>query len=293
MGSLASARTAEMQVNRFDQVAGMLVAVLILLGTATALLFVVWLSSRLMFKPPALEVVMVEDVGGGGSGDNFTGGEQQLDEPAPEEFQQTTEPQLTETLESISTIVASEDVQLDVLESNTSQGRGEGSGIGDGRGIGPGGPGTSDGIPAWERWEVRLTATSLSLYAQQLDFFEVELGVAGGGSPNVEYVSQLSTPSPVRRVGNPKEEKRLRFLHRNGQLRDADRQLVTRAGVNPAGKVVFQFYSQATYQKLLVLENQNLKGRRIKDVLKTVFTVRGTPGKFEFVVVEQLYRNGG
>ncbi len=270
----------------------MLVAVLVLLGTATLLLFIVWLSSRLMFNPPALEVTLVEDVGGGGSGDNFTGGEQPLDEPAPEEFQQNVEPPLTESLESISTIVASEEMQLDSLDSTTSQGRGEGSGTGDGRGIGPGGPGTSDGIPAWERWEVRLNASSLATYAQQLDYFEVELGVAGGGSPNVEYVSKLSTAKPLRRVGDPKDEKRLRFLHRSSQLREADRELARRAGADPSGKIVFQFYSQATYQKLLVLENQQLNGRRIKDVLKTVFGVRGSAGKYEFFVIEQQLRGG-
>ena len=78
--------------------------------------------------------------------------------------------------------------------------------MGDGRGKGPGGPGTSDGIPAYERWEIRMSAANLDEYAKQLDFFKVEIGVAGGGSPNVDYVSNLAAAKPTVRVGDPNLE---------------------------------------------------------------------------------------
>ena len=269
----------------------MLIAVLLFLGVVTLLMFGIWLSSRFFRIRPAVPVRVLEDVGGGGSGNSMAGGERELEEPAPEELQEVETP-LTEQLDAISNVVTAEAALLDSLEGDSSFGRGEGSGSGDGRGIGPGGPGTSDGIPAWERWEVRMQATTLALYAQQLDYFKVELGVAGGGDPNVHYISNLSNAKPTVRVGTPKEETRLRFTHRSGQLREADRALAAKAGVNTDGRVVFQFYTPETYQALLTLENEHMGKRRIVEVLRTVFGVRGTAGRWEFYVISQEYRGG-
>jgi hypothetical protein len=117
----------------------------------------------------------------------------------------------------------------------------------------------------------------------------VELAVAGGGSPNVDYVSNLSAASPTVRTGDPKDEHRLRFLHRSGELRAGDRQLAEKAGVRTEGRIVFQFYDQATYRLLLGLEAAAKGNRRIKDVRRTVFGVRSAGGKYEFYVIEQQY----
>jgi hypothetical protein len=280
----------ELGVSRYDQVAGLLVAVLLVLGFVTFMMFLVWLSSQVFWVQPPVAVKMLEDVGGGGSGE-MAAGEQQLEEPSPEELQEVVEPPIEQSIQAISEVVSTEAEALEALEGATSFGKGEGDGQGDGRGKGPGGPGTSDGIPAWERWEVRLKADQLAEYARQLDFFQVELGVAGGGNPNVEYVSNLSAAKPTVRVGSPKDEKRLRFLHQSGELRQADRELVAKAGINSSGRVVFQFYSPATYQKLLELENAKMGNRRIKDVRRTVFGVRGPAGRYELYVIDQQYIN--
>ena len=137
-----------------------------------------------------------------------------------------------------------------------------------------------------------MSATNLDAYARQLDFFGVELGVAGGGDPNVRYVSKLASRNPTVRVGDPREEQRLRFLHRSGKLREADRSLVSKAGVDPTGKVVFQFYTPAAYQTLLGLENAKMGSRRIAEVRKTIFGVREVDGRYEFFVIAQEYRDG-
>jgi hypothetical protein len=283
-------RTAadELATSRYDQVSGLLVAVLFVLGFITLMMFLVWLSTRLFWVQVAVPVTILEDVGGGGSG-QVLGGEQELEEPSPEELQEVTDPPIEMSIESIAAVVTTEAVQLEALDGSTSLGTGEGPGTGPGRGPGPGGPGTSDGIPAWERWELTMSAKSDAEYARQLDFFEIELGVAGGGSPVVEYVTKLSAPSPTVRKGDPKDEKRLNFLHRSGELRAADRRLVAKAGVQTDGKVVFQFYNDKLYQQLLTLEAQRKGSRRIKEVRKTIFGVRGTNGRYELFVMDQQY----
>jgi hypothetical protein len=266
-------------------------AVLAVLGAITVMMFLVWLSSRLFWLPPAVPVTMLDDVGGGGSG-QIAPSERELEEPNPEELQELLEPPIEQTLEMVASVVTVEIEQLEALEGDTSLGAGEGSGVGDGRDKGPGGPGTSDGIPAWERWEIRMSATNLDEYARQLDFFQVELGVAGGGNPNVDYISKLAASTPTVRIGNPRDERRLRFLHRSGELRQADRALAAKAGVRTEGRVVFQFYNEQTYNSLLALESARKGQRPIREVRRTVFGVRGTAGRYEFHVLEQHYIGG-
>ena len=280
-------RASGMNVSRYDQVSGMLVAVLIILGFITVMMFLIWLSTRVFWVEPPVPVTLL-DVGGGGSG-QVAGGERDFEEPNPEEINEVVDQPIEQTLESIVSVVSTQAPQLDAVEGSTSLGSGQGEGTGDGRGKGPGGPGTEDGIPAYERWELRMSAANLDEYARQLEFFGVELGVAGGGNPNVEYISKLTAPKPTVRRGDPKAERRLRFLHRSGELRKADRELAARAGIPTDGRVVFQFYSQQMYQTLLQLEYDRKGKRTISQVRKTVFGVRGSGGRYEFFVIEQHY----
>jgi len=275
-----------LRVSRYDQVVGGVLALLMVLGFVTLMMFLVWLSNRLFWVSRAAPVTVLEDVGGGGSGQVF-GGEQQFEEPSPEEFREVQDTPLTETIDSIASIVTTKAQDLDALEGSQSLGTGEGSGTGSGKGQGPGGSGKGDGVPAYERWEIRLSPANLEEYAKQLDFFQVELGVAGGGVPDVTYVSNLAQARPKVRTGEPKNERRLRFLHRSDELRAADRQLAAKAGVKTDGRIVFQFYNENTYQTLLRLEAERKGERRLADVRRTIFGVRTVRGRYEFYVIDQ------
>ena len=278
-----------LRVSRYDQVASGLVTTLLVLGVVTLVMFMIWLSSRITWVTPAVPVTVLEDVGGGGSG-QVLGSEQQFEEPSPSEVREAAVGvPVEQSLDSIATVVATKAPEFDAIYGSPYLGKGEGTGTGDGRGKGPGGPGTSDGIPAYERWEIRMSAANLDEYAKQLDYFKVELGVVGGGSSNVDYVSNLAAARPTVRVGDPKTEHRLRFLHRSGELRAGDRQLAAKAGVKTDGRVVFQFYNDATYRSLLALEAARKGNRRIKEVRRTVFGVRPVRGQYEFFVIDQQY----
>lgn len=277
---------ASLRVSRYDQVSGLLLAALLVLGSVTLLMFLVWLSNRLFIVTRAVPVTVLEDVGGGGSG-QVLGGDQQLEEPSPEEVRDVPDVVVERSIDSIAGIVSARSLELEAVEGSPSVGTGEGTGTGDGTGPGPGGPGKGPGVPAYERWEVRLEAANQQEYARLLDFFKVELGVAGGGSPDVTYVSNVSQARPTVRVGDPKNERRLRFLQRTGELREADRQLVAKAGVKTEGRIVFHFYSEEMYRTLLTLEAERKGTRRLADVRRTVFGVRPVRGRFEFYVIDQ------
>ena len=290
---LPDASHGTLRVSRYDQVASSLLAFLLVFGCVTVLMFFIWLSRRILITRPAVPVTVLEDVGGGGSG-TVLGAEQQFEEPSPQEAPQAATSasaavSFEQSLSAVASVVSSNVQELDAVYGSPSIGKGEGTGMGDGKGKGSGGPGTLEGIPAYDRWEIRMSAANLDEYAKQLDYFKVELGVAGGGNPNVDYISKLSSPRPAVRTGDPKDEHRLRFLHRSGELRAGDRQLAERAGVKTEGRIVFQFYDQATYQLLLRLEAAAMGSRRVKDVRRTVFGVKSTAGRYEFYVIEQHY----
>ena len=274
----------------------MLSSLLLLIGVITLAMFVVWLGVSIRWERPVADVIL-EDVGGGSSGNTMPGGERDLEDPSPEEIREVMveDKSADSGFEAITSLVSTAAVDIDAVDSvggSTALGNGEGTGTGDGKGRGPGGPGTSDGIPAWERWEIKFSSNDIKLYAQQLDYFKVELGVAGGGIEVLNYCSNFTAATPKKRNGGPREEKRLFFLYKTGDLREADRQLARNAGIEVTDRVVFQFYTPEMYKQLLTLENERMRAnnKRIIEVKKTTFGLRGTPGKWEFFVLSQDYR---
>jgi hypothetical protein len=231
-------------------------------------------------------VKLVENIAG--RGDHAAGFARDLEAPGMEEMPELTEPQLEATLEAVTETVSSVAASVDVLDTpSMATGKGEG-GLGDSRPPGPLGEGENI-IPRWERWEVRWSATSVDAYAQQLDFFKIELAAAGG-SPTIDYASNLARPTPTRRSGPPDQEKRLYMTWRSGTLEAFDRTLLARAGINAQGRILLQFYPEEVEDQLAWMEMQNGGGRSVKEFLRTVFGVRSVRGGYEFHILEQRFR---
>jgi hypothetical protein len=62
-----------------------------------------------------------------------------------------------------------------------------------------------------------------------------------------------------------------------------------KAGVKTDGRVVFQFYSEDLYKKLLALEVVHKGNRRVKDIRRTIFGVQSHNGQYEFYVIDQQF----
>jgi hypothetical protein len=284
-----------LQVSAYEQASGLLLACLVLIGFLAGVMGLAWYSTRLWIPQPlAVKIANApKDVGGkpGGRGDG-TGDQpifQEFDEPAAND-PLTPEPKIP-TLDAISLAASQPEVlaEFHVGERSSLNGKGKGNKNGDGDDDTEG-PGTEPGVPAWERWEVRLNAATTDEYARQLDYFQVELALVGGGNSEVTYISQVAAARPRVRTGNPRDEQRLRFTHRSGVLRAADQKLAAKAGVDIEGKVVVQFYSRDMYQTLLALETTARGARSISAVRRTVFGVKETAGGYEFYVTSQEYR---
>lgn len=278
----------EIRVSLYDRLASLLTALLFLTGAGFALLLAIWLTTFVYTVPVSPPVEYVEL----GGGDPNEGIAQELEEPGVEEMADVQEPQIAETLEALTAVMSDKAATLEAISGKSSL-MGSGSGLGDARAAGPGGGGNANVVPTWERWQVRFATNDITVYARQLDFFQIELGAIGGGTPEVFYARNLAQAAPTTRmVPNGKEETRLRFNYTDPIMKGLDRQLLTKAGIDASKKEPLQFYPAETAGLLARAEQayaaQNNK--RIEEIRRTIFGVRPGGGGYEFFVIEQLYR---
>ncbi len=221
-------------VSRFDRVTSALVTALILVGSVVAGLLVVFFSVRLYEPPKSVPVVLASAPGHGiGSlGEEFS-----VEPPAPDEALDPATFQPTMALSLVTEAINQRDLQVG-QPSLTDRPLREGRGARDSRRAGSGGPGERVARP--QRWELRFEGGSLNEYAAQLDFFGVELGVVRPTGA-VGYASRFLEDPPVRRTGQAADEARLYMTWRSGDLKDADRELLRRAGVAAGSLEILQF----------------------------------------------------
>ncbi|MEX2121176.1 MAG: hypothetical protein WD847_16405 [Pirellulales bacterium] len=291
-GRPRAASPLPLKVSPYENVASMLLALLILIGVVVFCLLIAWLSIKMFFPPFKSIPVRLEQVSGGMES-GVVGESMQLDSPSPQDIAQESdlvEPQFQEALAAVIDAVATRQADLDdpalteQLEEFQGGGRQEGAGDQPGFGAGEGPP----GVPPHMRWEVHFDqGTTLEGYARILQHFGIELGVLGGAN-EVLYAYNVAQPTPDRRSGPRTEERRLYMSWRQGELKEADRELLTRAGVAAGGKVILQFYPDHVEQMLLQLE-RSFRGRDASEIRKTRFGIRQAASGFEFYVIDQAY----
>jgi hypothetical protein len=279
----------EMHLSTYDRVSGVLLALLLLIGGAVGVMFLLWLVSTIAFAPAARPIKLVENIAG--RGDHAEGFARDAEAPGEDEMPEFQEPQIETALESVSDVVSTVTASMDVIDTASPYtGKGKG-GLGDSRPPGPLGEGENI-IPRWERWEIRWTSNSLNAYSQQLDFFKIELG-AVGGKKEVDYAFNFAKPKPDTRSGLSKDEKRLYMTWKAGTLKQFDQQLLVRAGIATANRTIMQFYPELVEDTLASIEMENAKKLghpNTKEFLRTVFGVRVESRGSEFYVIDQRFR---
>lgn len=281
--------TSDLHVSRFDQVASLVVALLIMVGVSVLGMFIIWLTATLVFVPRSVPVKLVENVPG--RGDHAEGFERDLEAPGMEEMPELAEPQLEAAMEAMTEAVSSVAAAMDsVSMPSDATSKGEG-GMGDSRPPGPLGEGDNI-IPRWERWEIRFESSSINTYARQLDAFKIELGAAGGGKRNVDYAYNLTKGKPDTRSGPGDKEQRLYMTWRGGNLQKFDQQLLSKAGINISKRLLMQFYPEQVEDQLAWIEKEyaDKQNKTIQEYLKTVFELKPKGSAWEFAVTEMRFR---
>jgi hypothetical protein len=293
-GSSRSRRSSShdvIEVSLYERIASMLMALLVLIGSVVFCLLVAWLSRRVFYAPPPkLPEVRIEQVGGGTS-DGIVGESMQMDSPTHQDIGRESdiaEPDLQDTLTTLLDTVSDapgdfDDPVITDTDVETRKGGAQQIGTGNrsGYGFGPGRP----GIPPHMRWEIRFDeGSTVDDYARILDYFHIELGVLSGAG-QVVYLSNLTKAKPDTRTGPSKDDLRLYMSWRQGKMREADDELLRRAGV-PKAKHVLQFYSDAIEQTLLNLEVA-FRQRQPGTIRKTRFAIKKAGSGYEFYVTDQ------
>ena len=268
-----------LKVSAHDQVSSFIVAMLYLVGCVVFLLFLLWLTTRITTATPQIEVEYLDELMGG---EASVGDGREFAEPGVEEIQDLAVPDPEQLLSAVTEVASSTQASADSMVGNVSQGQGGA----DRRRAGEGG---NASVPRWERWEVRFSSTSLSRYAEQLEWFKIELAAAGGGREKVDYASRLTQAKPTVRSAPGDEERRLYMSYRSGALKAFDRQLINRAGIPTQARTLLQFYPRNIETRLASLERKRAGGRPLKDIRKTIFGVSKSGAGYKFEVIDQMY----
>ncbi len=285
-------RKNSLRTENVDQVASLLMASLLVVGAMVLLLLVYWLTQTFSWQSGG---IIVEQEVVSGRGDNAAGFERDIEPPGSEEVEELTDPSLEDTLEALTDVATNVAASLESIDTEVVESM-EGSGRGDNRPPGPLGEG-DDIIPRHERWDLKFQASGLRPYAEQLDYYQIELAAIGGGINTVDYASNLAS-GPRKRSGSTDEENkllRLYFMWRtDGPLKQYDAQLLGQAGVRTQGRQLLKFIPKPLEDRLAEIELQHAQanGRTsVKEIAKTIFESQPARGGFEFAVIEQLYRD--
>lgn len=292
-----------LKVTLYDRLSAGLIA--FVMGLVGVVVFIVawWFSSRPP-APPEILVPMEMMTGRGGDPDGAPG--ESLRVESPEEYSDNASPVEEAIDDSLVSAISEAPVSGEVAQFSeygtrvapqqsfgetvpiggkpgSSDGTGSRRGLGNGPGPGGGGLGNE------QRWFINFADESgLTEYAKQLDFFGIELGVLYPDGRLV-YVSNFSQAQPTKREARAgKDEQRLYMTWQGGTRKQADLKLLEKAGVNPTGARLLQFYPQQTEQLLLTQEFQYAK-RKALDIRRTYFSVVRQGAGYTFAVNRQIY----
>ena len=315
MSSVPSNSGIHLRVSAYDRVSSWLVSLLVMTSVVVGSLLMIYFARQLAtieVAVPVRPVTLPNGGGGGGDSRGGTGGDADLLEFTAAE--ESSEPQLQNTLDTIAGAVAqtkpllfNDQIDADAAPSvaqdyidtrrpgttGAGGGRGTGFGTGTGSGRGPGsGEGTGGGIGRREpEREIRFEPENLLEYAQYLDFFKIELGVLGQDN-KIYYAYNLSERVPSVREGTPADEQRLYMNSARGRFAALDRRLAQRANIVNRGQIILQFYPEETQAILYGLERERAQSadREPEEIFRTVYRVTHTGNSFEFAIDEQQYK---
>ena len=280
-------RKYQLTVNTYDRTATLLIALLIMVGTAVTGLLVVFFATRQFPTIEPIPVVPVEAT----SPNANQGLAQEPDPPGAEDAPDLTEPQLQDTLDALTAAASMEQVLLSDEMIDAEKQAGKGKGLGDSRMAGPGGDGVVERVPRWERWKFRFEPESSAAFQQWLDQFGIRLGVFG--RDNKVHLAYDFLKGTKVTAGTSKEYTTWGYtVPADGPMPTLAAQLARKAGIARKGPIVLLFYPFDVEAILYTTEKKYAEKQGVTDVNKlrsTVFTVFKTGNQYKFQVLNQKY----
>ncbi len=277
-------RVYELKVSPYERVAGMLLALLALIGVSVLIMFLLWLTSQIFARNEPVPA-QLQDIG---TGEGGIAGGMELDAPMAEELGLETEleePSLKDTLAAVADAVATDPALLDdpALTDEILTGRGGSTGRGGRFGTGDG---TGGGIR--RNWEVRFAeGNTLQTYARQLDHFQIELAVVIQEENRLICARNLASSRPDTYSRPADQEKRYYLTWRRGGLQQADRALLDKANVPHRGRIIVKFIPPKLEAQLADMELKRAGGD-LANVRKTTFGILPERSGYRFYIIDQI-----
>ena len=272
-------------VNAFDRVSSGLVAMLVLIGTAVAVLLVFFLFRG---EEPVAERFPPTDFRTTSAQSSSQTND--LAAPGQEEVPPSQQPQLKEKLQQLTNVAATAAASHSGDQATTG---GDG-GTGD-----PRGPYDRVGPTAGEYdppKELRYDASSVTDYASMVDYFGGELAVAVPKEGKVYYAKNLASDSPTVREGSALDENkanRFRFMSQgNNPLAQLEVELARKAGIMKSGAFIVVFYPEEFYTALYAMERLEMQRsghESVDQIERTVIRVNREGSQYVPSVEKQTY----
>lgn len=142
-----------------------------------------------------------------------------------------------------------------------------------------------DAVPRFERWALRFGQDAKQV-VRILGFYNIEIGVVGGGAPDVTYLTPSETHPTVRR-GPAADEQRLYMTLKDQSLLTICRRMAENVGVETDRRLVLLFFPDDLEDKLAELERKHVDLPVTHLAMKTVFGFRPAGNGWEPYVVAQ------
>ena len=267
----------------YDRFASLLSSLLIFASISMAILLGLWLSTGLAKKKTSVAVQLNKFGDLGGLSNNARldpdvvtpGYEVEFDEPT---FADAVE-SVADTISAQTTLFANPGAQRSDSVLTVGQRLGDGSAPGQGAGR----------LGQRRHWEVQFhDQRSLQTYAQQLDYFQIELAVMQPGG-NVMYFSRLADPIPGIRQELASNEQRYYLTWLRPELQTADRELIAKTGMTVGDKQIIMKFLPLELEQLLVQLEREAAGDRLPRLRATYFAIRQTGRDYVFYVTRQSF----
>jgi len=286
--SLASQR---MRADGVDRVSSMLLAVLVMVGCAVAILFVLWVTQTQLIPKADTSYPAMKLVSSSASASSAW----EFQVPSKDETIALDESSLQQLVEQVGL------VELDAVTPNSE------TIVGSNDAFGTGATGTrsvgdddrlaagQDIVPNYLRWHLIFKSPNRAAYAKQLDWLGIELGVFGGGVDGIDYVAQMSGKIVSRHEDQSETEQRIFFswLH-TSPMAYHERDFCMKAGVPVDHRQIVKFVPVDLEKQLAQLELEYALSHGVtglERLEKTVFEIQEAGDGFRFVVVDQRYRD--
>ena len=268
--TIKSGQRLGMQVNASDRVHSLLTATNLMAAVIVVALFLIWLFGTLPASPLSrpdkgtLTAVLSET-------------EAEFAEPGIEEFPELASTQLAADISAVT----------EAVSTVSASGR-----VGKTNGRGSRKPGTPPPpTPEHKRWIINYDAIDIDQYADQLSQFGIDIGVIHTTTNRIWRIHDAGRAPSVIESDRKRENKTLRFTHKDAVMQQWDKTFVRRENVDLKNTIVCQFYPETARVQLRQAETLSvLKAEKtIEDIKQTAFKIVASGDRFAFEVTEIQY----